>query len=128
MPAKTQPDAAKVLRDFALGLPGTTEEFPWGERVIKVNKKIFVFFGLLDDPKPGLFVGVKLPQSADDALNLPFARPTGYNLGKHGWVQFRFPPDQAPPIDMIERWILESYRAIAPKKLIAQLDLKTAKK
>jgi predicted DNA-binding protein (MmcQ/YjbR family) len=119
---------AETLRKFALGLPGTTEEFPWGELVIKVNKKIFVFFGLIDDPKPGLFLGVKLPQSADDVLNLPFARPTGYGLGNHGWVQFRFPPYETPPANLLQRWIMESYRAVAPKKLIAQLAKETLRK
>ncbi|MDQ2807766.1 MAG: hypothetical protein M3Z04_12790 [Chloroflexota bacterium] len=30
--------AAETLRTFALRLPAAQEEFPWGERVIKVNK------------------------------------------------------------------------------------------
>ena len=35
-----------ALRDE---LPGAMEDFPWGERVVKVNKKIFVFMGKKDD-------------------------------------------------------------------------------
>ena len=35
--------AREQLRTFALGLPGAYEEFPWGESVVKVNKKMFVF-------------------------------------------------------------------------------------
>jgi predicted DNA-binding protein (MmcQ/YjbR family) len=35
----------KRLRDVALGLPEAVEEFPWGDRVVKVRKKIFVFLG-----------------------------------------------------------------------------------
>ncbi|MFD6307222.1 MmcQ/YjbR family DNA-binding protein, partial [Streptomyces sp. NPDC060223] len=34
------------VREFSLGLPGATEEFPWGESVAKVNKKVFVFLGM----------------------------------------------------------------------------------
>lgn len=36
------------MRAFALGLPGAVDEHPWGETVIKVNKKIFVFLGVDD--------------------------------------------------------------------------------
>lgn len=103
-------------------MPETTEEFPLGERVIKVNNKIFVFFGLVNDPTPGLFLAVKLPHSGQDALSMPIAKPAGYGLGKHGWVQFRFSPDEDPPIEVAEDWILESYRAMVPKKLVAQLN------
>lgn len=109
------------LRDFALSLPGTAEEFPWGERVIKVNKKIFVFCGVIDETSPELFLCVKLPQSADDVLNLPFARPMGYNLGKYGWVQFHFPPGEIPPERIVRPWIVESYRAVALKALAARV-------
>jgi len=42
-------DAADTLRAFALVLPEAEEAFPWGERVVKVNKKVFVFFGLIED-------------------------------------------------------------------------------
>jgi len=35
---------AKV-RELALSYPETTEEFPWGDRVVKVKGKVFVFMG-----------------------------------------------------------------------------------
>ncbi len=112
--------AAQTLQEYALGLPEAQEEFPWGECVIKVNNKIFVFFGLMDNP--GLLVQVKLPTSADDALNLPFAQAAGYGLGKHGWVKMQFAADDSPPVSLLQKWILESYRAVAPKRLVAQLS------
>ena len=31
------------LRELALAYPETREDFPWGERVIKVKDKIFLF-------------------------------------------------------------------------------------
>ena len=40
------------VRAFALGLPGAVEEFPWGESVAKVNKKVFVFLGVDDGSYP----------------------------------------------------------------------------
>ena len=92
--------------------------FPWGERVIKVRKKVFVFMGLGDG---GLSLSVKLPESQNIALMLPFAEPTGYGLGKSGWVTARFDPREKPPEDMLCEWVEESYRAVAPKKLVAAL-------
>jgi predicted DNA-binding protein (MmcQ/YjbR family) len=115
-------EISRSLREFALALPGATEDFPWGERVAKVNGKVFVFLGL--DPVAGGEMGfsVKLPASAEEALELPFTAPTGYGLGKSGWVTAKFGEKDAPPIAILEAWILESYRAIAPKKVAARLD------
>ena len=47
------------LRAFALSLPGAGEHFPWGERVVKVNGKIFVFLGHDEETGPPLMT-VKL--------------------------------------------------------------------
>lgn len=110
--------AEALLRDFALAYPEAREEFPWGERVVKVRKKIFLFLGRGDD---GLHLSVKLPESSLMALSLPFASPTAYGLGKSGWVSARFRPRERPPVELLRRWIDESYRAVAPKKLVASL-------
>jgi predicted DNA-binding protein (MmcQ/YjbR family) len=117
----TSREANAALREFALKLPGAYEEFPWGERVIKVNKKIFLFMGLDAEIDKGVHFGVKLPNSHEDALIFDFVSPARYNLGKSGWVSIKFLADEDPPVDLFTRWIEESYRAIAPKKLIAQL-------
>jgi predicted DNA-binding protein (MmcQ/YjbR family) len=112
-------EAEETLRRYALALPGAHEEFPWDERVIKVNRKIFVFLGMLE---PDLLrVTVKLPTSGNGALNLPFTQPTGYGLGQHGWVTARLSAADEPPVGLLQDWILESYRAIALKRLVAQL-------
>ena len=110
---------AGVLRAFALGYPGAHEEFPWGERVAKVKGKVFVFLGRDEE---GLGLSVKLPQSRTMALGLPFASPTAYGLGKSGWVTVEFGPKAKPPLDLLKTWIDESYRAVAPKTLVKQLD------
>ena len=114
---------SRALRDYALSFPGATEDFPWGERVAKVKGKVFVFLGA--DPAPGGPIGlsVKLPESGADALDLPFAKPTGYGLGKAGWVSARFEPkdDPPPPLEILKGWIRESYLAVAPKRLAAEL-------
>ena len=56
------------------------------------------------------------------ALGLPFASPTGYGLGKAGWVTARFGKGEKAPVDLLRSWIDESYRAVAPKKLVAALS------
>jgi predicted DNA-binding protein (MmcQ/YjbR family) len=108
-----------VLREFALRYPETREDFPWGERVIKVRNKVFVFLGLSDGD---FHVTVKLPESSTVALMLPFVEPTGYGLGKSGWVTARFRPAKRPPTELLRQWIDESYRAVAPKRLIARIE------
>ncbi len=113
---------SRALREYALALPGATEDFPWGERVAKVNGKVFVFLGA--DPVRGGPIGfsVKLPASGQDALDLPFTKPTGYGLGKSGWVSATFETKDDPPLEILKGWIRESYRAVAPKKLVAKLE------
>ncbi len=110
------------LLAFALSLPGAYEDHPWEEVVAKVNKKIFVFFGMAAEIDNRLLVGVKLPQTGVYAVQMPFAQPMGYNLGRSGWVMVQYPPDADPPVDLLLEWIEESYRAVAPKRLVAQLD------
>jgi predicted DNA-binding protein (MmcQ/YjbR family) len=107
-----------ALRDFAMGYPGAHEDFPWGERVVKVKGKVFLFLGGKDSD---LSLSVKLPSSGLIALGLPFASPTGYGLAKSGWVTARFGPKEKPPLDVLRAWIDESYRAVAPKRLVATL-------
>jgi predicted DNA-binding protein (MmcQ/YjbR family) len=114
--------AAKTLREFALGLPGAYEEHPWGESVAKVNRKVFVFTHKANGPITELAFSVKLPESRHEALEFPWAAPTGYGLGKSGWVSVRFQQGEPPPVDLFRCWIEESYRTIAPVKLVAKLD------
>src|SRR5882762_905544 len=116
--APKRPEAV-LLRAFALGYPEAYEEFPWGERVAKVKGKVFVFLGMDGDD---LGLSVKLPHSWMLALGLPFASPTGYGLGKAGWVTARFGKREKAPVDLLRSWIDESYRAVAPKKLVAALS------
>jgi len=108
-----------ALHERALSLPGAHEEFPWGESVIKVRGKIFVFLGR-EAERHELRFTVKLPLSASEALERPEAKPTGYGLGKSGWVSFRFPPGTEPPLEQLFLWLDESYSAVAPKKLLKE--------
>jgi len=121
--AAKRPNFSKIaaeLRDAALCYPGTDEHFPWGETAIKVKGKSFLFMRADDDV---LSLSVKLPQSREDALALPFTEPTHYGLGKSGWVTSSFKRGDDVPVGILKDWLDESYRAVAPKKLVAQLPL-----
>ena len=112
-------ELADALRAVAFGLPEAWEDHPWGESVAKVGKKVFVFFGSTDGDVPFGF-SVKLPVSHDEALSMPFTVPTGYGLDRGHWVTVR-PPEDAP-LPLLVGWIEESYRTVAAKALVAQLD------
>lgn len=112
--------ALKELRAFGLGYPGAHTKSPWpGHLDLAVNDKTFAYLSIEGEP---FGISCKLPRSSAIALMLPFAKPTAYGLGKSGWVSASPPQDQPVPIDLFRDWIDESYRAQAPKKLVAQLD------
>jgi hypothetical protein len=50
-----------------------------------------------------------------------WTEPTGYGLGRAGWVTATFRPGDTPPIDILCQWIDEGYRAVALKRLVATL-------
>lgn len=108
-----------MLREYALSLPQTDEAFPWGERALRVRKKAFVFMRLDDDL---LSFGVKLPQSRNQALALPFAHPTHYGLGKHGWVTIEIKKPTRALTERCKAWIRESFLAVAPKRVAETID------
>ncbi|GAA2761608.1 hypothetical protein GCM10010103_06490 [Streptomyces paradoxus] len=111
------------VRAFALELPDAVEEFPWGESVAKVNKKVFVFLGVQDGSYPlGVTVKLKDETAHAHALACPGAEPAGYGLGKAGWVYVPLEQQGAPTAEVLCDWVEESYRVIAPKRLIVVLD------
>jgi len=117
--------ASSKVRDrllaFALSLPGAWEDHPWDETVAKVGKKVFVFMG--PDDVSGMSVKLVDPALHDHALSLPGAEPTGYGLARAGWVSLTF--KGRVPAGLLEEFIEESYRAIAAKKLIRELDARS---
>jgi predicted DNA-binding protein (MmcQ/YjbR family) len=112
--------AVKELREFGLAYPGAHTKSPWpGHLDLAVNDKTFAYLSLEGEP---FGISCKLPRSSAIALMLPFVTPAGYGLGKSGWVAAKPDPDEPIPVDMFKEWIDESYRAQAPRKLVAQLS------
>lgn len=112
-------DLRAEVRAFALSFPGAAEDFPWGECVAKVNRKVFVFLGPDDRTGPPLMT-VKLAESHGHALAIDGAEPTGYGLGRAGWVTVPLHAEGVT-LDLLRDWVEESYRIVAPKRLVAEL-------
>jgi predicted DNA-binding protein (MmcQ/YjbR family) len=110
-----------ALRKHALAFPQTDEHFPWGHSAFKVKGKVFLFL-YRSEEEGFLSLSVKLPVSGKMALTLPFTSPTEYGLAKSAWVTARFEADTEIPIDMLREWIDESFRAIAPRRVLAELE------
>ena len=112
-------DVRARLRAFALSLPEATEDFPWGESVAKVSGKAFVFLGRDGAAHPA--ITVKLVESHGHALSIEGAKETGYGLGRSGWVTVPVDADDVD-LDVLRDWIEESYRIVAPRRVVAELD------
>lgn len=120
MPRKTLTIAAEALRKLALAYPHATEEHPWGQSAFKVKRKTFLFLTLLGTGK--LNLSLKLPESHRLALLNRFAAPTGYGLGKSGWITASFEGTEEPPLDLLAEWLEESFRAVAPKTVLREWE------
>jgi predicted DNA-binding protein (MmcQ/YjbR family) len=114
----------EALSEFALSLPEAWPDDPWGDRVVKVGKKIFLFVSGPDAERP--VVTVKLPESRDHALSFPDAFPTRYGLGKHGWVTMFVDAIDEGEREVLFDFVEESYRAVATKTLVKRLDTQLA--
>jgi predicted DNA-binding protein (MmcQ/YjbR family) len=107
----------KQVRAICLGLPQAVEVEAWGHPTFRVGKKIFAGFGE-HEGRP--CVGFKpLPTREETLLEDPRFFTPPY-VGRFGWVSMW--------VDGAVRWsdlrdlVVESYRQIAPKRLVAALD------
>ena len=108
------------LRAWGLRLPGAHSKAPWPEHDdLAVKDKTFAYLPAKGRP---FSLSCKLPYTGYEALQLTFAEPTGYGLGKSGWVSFSPPEDQLPDLAQLKEWVEESYRAQAPRRLVKELD------
>lgn len=99
--------------------PETKVTMTWGEPHFRVGDKIFSGWGAHKDGRYSM--GIKLDkdkQAAFVASDPRFA--IAPYVGKHGWVSFH--PGDEPDLGEVEALLLESYRNVAPKTLVAKLD------
>jgi len=109
--------AEQRLIRYALNFPEATLEHPWGHDAVKVRGKMFATFGGEAGNPKEFSMRVKLPVSSEMALTLSWVEPTGYGLGKSGWVTARVKSGSDSDIGTMTGWIAQSYRAVAPRAL-----------
>jgi predicted DNA-binding protein (MmcQ/YjbR family) len=86
-----------------------------GEPTFRVRGKNFIF---TDRTASGLSVKQPKEEAAAVVATDPGATPTGYGLGRHGWVSVRV-GDAADDARwrQIEEWVRTSFTLVAPKTL-----------
>lgn len=86
-----------------------------GEPTFRVRGKNFVF---TDQAMSGLSVKLPKEEAAAVVATDPLAQPTGYGLGRHGWVSVDVGGDaDESRWQQVEEWVRTSYTLVAPKKL-----------
>lgn len=100
----------KKLQSFALTFPDVTEGASCVNRAFKAKKKNFVFIG---EKATAVKVMLKLSPSLEEASAMAAKDPSGYAVGKSGWVTVRFDAKTPPPLKTMEAWIAESYSVLA---------------
>jgi hypothetical protein len=92
---KSHDAARNKLKAFGLTYPEAHSKSPWPDHDdLAVRDKTFAYLGRSGEP---LTISCKLPLSGQMALTLPFTSPTGYGLGKSGWVTATFAPATSRP-------------------------------
>ena len=86
---------------------------------MKVRGKVFVFLGRPEDG--GLGLSVKLPGSATSPSTCRSRPPPATASARAAGSPLASPRGEKPPVELLKQWIDESYRAVAPKRLVAQL-------
>ena len=86
-----------------------------GEPTFRVRRKNFVF---TDRAASGLTVKLPKEEAAAVVATEPGAEPTGYGLGRHGWVSLPVGDDaDEGRWQQVEEWVRTSYTLVAPKSL-----------
>ena len=121
-PLTIRPDRLARLRRLCLALPEATEKEAWGDPTWRVRDKIFAMLkGNFEGGRPSVWF--KAPEGVQPVLvgaepELFFVPPY---VGHKGWVGVYL---DGPRIDWddLGEHIEDSYRLIAPRRLVGRLD------
>ena len=100
-------------------LPGAYDDYPWGSLHAKVDGKIFTGWSRDDDGVMVLGIRTDLDQQAALVRSDPRFTIAKYS-GKYGGMDFKI--GKNPDWGEVEHFIVESYRQVAPKKRLKELD------
>ena len=110
------------LLSIVMQLPGATEDWPWGSIHCKVAGKIFV--GWHRNDEGDMVIGVRTDKDLQGMLVASDPRfSIAKYTGKYGGIDMNI--GKKPNWAEVEHFITESYRLIAPKKLVKELDARS---
>jgi hypothetical protein len=111
------------VRAICLALPEAAEVEAWGEPTFRVGGKIFAQYEDHHHGDPIIGLWLKAPEGMQRAL--VDAQPERFYVPKYvgpkGWVGVRM--DAATDWAMVDDLVRQSYRLIAPKRLLSSLDV-----
>ena len=116
IPART----LQRVRKICLAFPETSEKLAWGHPTFRVRDKIFATIGVNADDKV-VTMTTKPPPGEQEALlaeGAPFFFPK--YVGVRGWIGFVV--NSQSDWKLVAEMVEDSYREIAPKRLVAELD------
>ena len=118
------PNPLPRLRKVCLALPEAHEVEAWGEPTFRVRNKIFAMYARAENHHGGGRPSVWCKATpANQALMVKanaqrfFVPPY---VGPSGWIGIRL--DSSPDWREVAELVTDSYRLIAPKRLLATLD------
>jgi predicted DNA-binding protein (MmcQ/YjbR family) len=116
IPART----LQRVRKICLTFPETSEKLAWGHPTFRVRDKIFATIGVNADDRV-VTMTTKPPPGEQDAL-LAEGRPFFFPkyVGVRGWIGFTV--NSKTDWKLVAELVEDSYREIAPKRLVSQLD------
>jgi predicted DNA-binding protein (MmcQ/YjbR family) len=111
------------LRKLCLALPEAHEIEAWGEPTFRVRNKMFAMYAHANNHHGNGRHAVWLKAAAGEQQRMVAAAPDCFfvppYVGKSGWVGLWL--DGAAEWDVVEEFACESYRLVAPKRLLAEL-------
>jgi predicted DNA-binding protein (MmcQ/YjbR family) len=100
-------------------LPGAYEDWPWGSIHCKVDGKIFAGWGR--DDEGNMVLGIRTdPEQQAALVNSDPRFSIAKYVGKYGGIDMKLGPK--PNWAEVEELIVQSYRIMAPKKRVKELD------
>ena len=118
------PSPLARLRKICLALPEAHEVEAWGEPTFRVRNKLFAMYASANTHHGSGRHAVWCKAGPGNQALMVADEPNRYfvppYVGPSGWVGIWL--DQSPDWKEIAALLNDSYRLIAPKKLLAQLD------
>src|SRR4051794_37990856 len=91
------------IRAIASKYPEAERTFLFTDHeVFRVREKVYVWLG--ESEEGGTYLSVKLKDSGQAALMLPFVKPAEYGMAKWGWIAATFPKGKFP-VELVTQWI-----------------------